>query len=234
VALLLRLCRELRAPIHVVHLSAASAARLVAEAKREGLPMTAETCPHYLALAAEDVEDGRTEFKCAPPVRDRQNRDALWDALADGTIGLVVSDHSPCPPLLKQPDRGDFMTAWGGIASLQLALPVVWTEARRRGLGLDRVASWMAEAPARLAGLGARKGRIAPGYDADLVAFDPDASFEVEAAGIHHRHKLTPYLGRRLHGVVRKTWLGGRPVFSKGSFEGAPRGALLSVSHGQQ
>ncbi len=234
VALLLRLCRELRAPIHVVHLSAASAARLVAEAKREGLPMTAETCPHYLALAAEDVEDGRTEFKCAPPVRDRQNRDALWDALADGTIGLVVSDHSPCPPLLKQPDRGDFMTAWGGIASLQLALPVVWTEARRRGLGLDRVASWMAEAPARLAGLGARKGRIAPGYDADLVAFDPDASFEVKGAGIHHRHKLTPYLGRRLHGVVRKTWLGGRPVVSQGSFEGAPRGALLSVSDGQQ
>jgi allantoinase len=233
VALLLRLCRELRAPIHVVHLSAAAAARLVAEARREGLPMTAETCPHYLALAAEEVADGRTEFKCAPPVREAENRDALWDALADGTIGLVVSDHSPCPPLFKQPGSGDFMAAWGGIASLQLALPVVWTEARRRGLSLGRLASWMAEASARLAGLGARKGRIAPGHDADLVAFDPDASFEVEGARIHHRHKLTPYLGRTLHGVVRKTWLRGRPVFSAGGFEGAPRGALLSVSDGR-
>ncbi len=230
VALLLRLCRELRAPIHVVHLSAASAARLVAEAHREGLPMTAETCPHYLALAAEDIADGRTEFKCAPPVRERANRDALWEALADGTIGLVVSDHSPCPPLLKQPERGDFMNAWGGIASLQLALPVVWTEARRRGLALGRLVGWMAEAPARLAGLAARKGRIAPGQDADLVAFDPDATFEVEGVGIHHRHKLTPYIGRTLHGVVRKTWLRGRPVFSRGSFEGAPAGALLPVS----
>jgi len=233
VALLLRLCRELRAPIHVVHLSAAAAARLVAEACREGLPLTAETCPHYLALAAEEIEDGRTEFKCAPPVRERANRDALWDALLDGTIGLVVSDHSPCPPLLKEPEHGDFMAAWGGIASLQLSLPVVWTEARRRGVPLSRLAAWMAEAPARLAGLASHKGRIAPGYDADLVAFDPDATFEVEGAGIHHRHKLTPYLGRTLHGVVRKTWLRGRPVFSEGSFEGAPRGALLQVSHGQ-
>jgi len=232
VALLLRLCRELGAPIHVVHLSAASAARLVAEAHREGLPMTAETCPHYLALAAEEVEDGRTEFKCAPPVRERENRDALWDALVGGTIGMVVSDHSPCPPLLKEPARGDFMAAWGGIASLQLALPVVWTEARRRGLGLGRLVGWMAEGPAKLAGLAARKGRIAPGYDADLVAFDPDASFEVAAAGIHHRHKLTPYLGRTLHGVVRKTWLRGRPAFSAGDFDGAPKGALLSASHG--
>jgi allantoinase len=231
VALLLRLCRETRAPIHVVHLSAAGAAGLVAEAQREGLPMTAETCPHYLALTAEEVEDGRTEFKCAPPVRERANQDALWAALADGTIGLVVSDHSPCPPLLKQPEAGDFMAAWGGIASLQLALPVVWTEARRRGVGLARVVGWMAEAPARLAGL-AGKGRIAPGYDADLVAFDPEATFDVEGPGLHHRHKLTPYLGQRLHGVVSKTWLRGRPVFSAGSFEDAPRGALLSVSHG--
>lgn len=228
VALLLRLCRELRSPIHVVHLSAASAAGLLAEARREGLPLSAETCPHYLALAAEEVEDGRTEFKCAPPVRERANRDALWDALLDGTIGLVVSDHSPCLPELKRAESGDFIAAWGGIASLQLALPVVWTEARRRGVGLERVASWMAEAPARLAGFGASKGRIAAGCDADLVAFDPEATFEVEAAAIHHRHKLTPYRGRTLRGVVRKTWLRGRPVFEDGSFEGAPAGALLS------
>jgi len=230
VALLLRLCRELRAPVHVVHLSAAAAVPLVAEARREGLPLTAETCPHYLALAAEDVADGRTEFKCAPPVREQRNQDALWDALSDGTIGLVVSDHSPCPPVMKQPDRGDFMAAWGGIASLQLALPIVWTEARRRGVGLERLVGWMAEAPARLAGLADRKGRIAAGYDADLVAFDPDASFEVAAGGIEHRHKLTPYLGRRLRGVVRQTWVRGRRVFSAGVFEGSPRGALLSIS----
>ncbi len=233
VALLLRLCREVRAPIHVVHLSAAGAARLVAEGRREGLPLTAETCPHYLALAAEEIEDGRTEWKCAPPVRERANQDALWEALLDGTIGLVVSDHSPCPPLLKEPARGDFMAAWGGIASLQLALPVVWTEARRRGVPLARIAEWMAAAPARLAGLQATKGRIATGCDADLVAFDPDATFRVTADGIHHRHALTPYLGRTLHGVVRRTWLRGRPAFSHGSFEGAPRGALVTAPHGQ-
>jgi len=230
VALLLRLCRELRAPVHVVHLSAAAAVPLVVEARREGLPLTAETCPHYLALAAEEVGDGHTEFKCAPPVRERTNRDALWAALLDGTLDLVVSDHSPCPPLLKQPERGDFMAAWGGIASLQLALPVVWTEAKRRGVGLERLAGWMAEAPARLAGLAGRKGRIAAGYDADLVAFDPDATFEVAASVIEHRHKMTPYLGRRLHGVVRQTWLRGRRVFSAGGFEGSPHGALLSAS----
>lgn len=232
IALLLRLCRELRAPIHVVHLSAAGAARLVAEARKEGLPLTAETCPHYLALAAEEVEDGRTEFKCAPPVRERANLEALWDALLDGTIGLVVSDHSPCPPLMKQSERGDFMAAWGGIASLQLALPVVWSEARRRGVPLSRLAAWMAEAPARLAGLQTR-GRIAAGCHADLVAFDPDATFRVEQAMLHQRHKLTPYLGRTLHGVVRKTWLHGRPVFSGGSFNGAPCGALAGVPDGE-
>ncbi len=230
VALLLKLCRELRAPIHVVHLSAAGASGLVAEARREGLPMSAETCPHYLALSAEEIGDGRTEFKCAPPVRERANQDALWDALEDGTIGLVVSDHSPCPPALKQREAGDFMGAWGGIASLQLALPVVWTEARRRRIGIDRLAEWMAAAPARLAGLRERKGRIVPGCDADLVAFDSEAGFEVRGEGLHHRHKLTPYLGRSLFGVVRRTWLRGRLVFSDGSFRGAPAGALISVT----
>jgi allantoinase len=220
--------------VHVVHLSAAAALPLVAEARREGLPLTAETCPHYLALAAEEVGDGRTEWKCAPPVRERANQDALWAALVDGTLGLVVSDHSPCPPLLKQPERGDFMAAWGGIASLQLSLPIVWSGARSRGLALGRLASWMAEAPARLAGLDGRKGRIAPGYDADLVVFDPEASFEVDAGGILHRHKLTPYLGRRLHGVVKQTWLRGCRVFSGGAFEGSPRGVLLQGPDGRR
>jgi allantoinase len=232
VALLLALCRERRAPIHVVHLSAASAAPLLAEARREGLPLTAETCPHYLALAAEAVPDGRTEFKCAPPVRDASNREALWDALRDGTIGMVVSDHSPCPPALKLPEQGDFLAAWGGIASLQLALPVVWTEARRRGFGLVDVARWMAQEPARLAGLSDRKGRLAPGYDADLVVFDADAEWTVEPQALHHRHKLTPYRDRALAGVVAQTYLRGRLVFDRGRFDGPPRGALLSASHG--
>jgi allantoinase len=231
VGLLVRLARELRARVHVVHLSAAGAARLVAEARREGLPLSAETCPHYLSLEAESVPDGRTDCKCAPPVRGRHNREALWDALRDGTLSMIVSDHSPCPPEMKALDRGDFTAAWGGIASLQLALPVVWTQARARGFGLADVARLMAEAPATLAGLDARKGRLAPGYDADLVVLDPEATFVVEAGALHHRHKLTPYAGQTLHGVVRRTYVRGRLAFDGSTF---PRGAgvLLEARHG--
>jgi allantoinase len=232
VALLVRLAREFRAPIHVVHLSAAGAARLVGEARAEGLPLSAECCPHYLAFDAESVPDGRTEFKCAPPVREASNREALWEAVRSGVIGMIVSDHSPCPPELKLLERGDFAAAWGGIASLQLALPVVWTEARARGHSLAALAGWMSEGPARLAGLAGHKGRIAAGYDADLVVFDPEASFVVEPARLHHRHKLTPYAGRNLQGVVRQTYLGGRLVYDAGTFASAPTGALLRSAHG--
>jgi len=231
VALLVRLVREFRAPVHVVHLSAAGAASLVADAQREGLPLTAETCPHYLALEAEAVPDGGTEWKCAPPIRERRNREALWSALRAGTLSMVVSDHSPCPPEMKALGRGDFATAWGGIASLQLALPVVWTEARARGLGLADVARLMSTAPARLAGLHARKGRIAAGYDADLVVFDADATFTVEPASLQHRHKLTPYAGRTLHGVVRRTLVRGRTAFDAGAFA-SPSGSLIESCHG--
>ena len=231
-ALLARLAGEFQARIHIVHVSAAGAARLVGEAKRDGVPLSAESCPHYLALDAEAVPDGRTEFKCAPPLRDARNREALWAALRAGVIEMVVSDHSPCPPELKLLERGDFAAAWGGIASLQLALPVVWTEARARGFSLADLASWMSAAPARLAGLAARKGRLAPGYDADLVVFDPEASFVVEPEALHHRHKLTPYAGRVLHGVVRQTFVGGRLVYDAGTFAGAPSGALLSAADG--
>jgi allantoinase len=206
---------------HVLHLSAADAIGLVA-----GAPgVTAETCPHYLALAAEEIPDGATQFKCCPPIRERANRERLWQALQDGIIGCVVSDHSPCPPGLKRlargdVNRGDFGAAWGGISSVQLALPVVWTQARRRGLALDDVARWMASAPADLAGL-AGKGRIAPGCDADLVAFAPEDSFTVEPERLYHRHRLTPYAGQRLYGVVRRTWLRGVPA-------GPPAGRLLT------
>ncbi|MQA26346.1 MAG: allantoinase AllB [Micromonosporaceae bacterium] len=205
---------------HVLHVSAAAAAREVARARDAGARISAETCPHYLTLAAEDVPDGATEHKCCPPIRGRANAEALWSALAAGAIGSVVSDHSPCVPELKQ---GDFGSAWGGIASLQLGLPLVWTGARSRGHGLTDVARWMATAPAALVGL-PHKGRIATGCDADLVAFAPDDEFVVDPATLRHRHPVTPYAGKRLTGVVRRTWLRGRPV------DDEPAGQLLRRS----
>jgi len=221
VAAVIDAARSTGARAHVLHLSAADAVPLLARARRDGVAITAETCPHYLALAAEDIPEGATEFKCCPPIRERANSGRLWQALRDGIIDCVVSDHSPCPPELKAQGGGDFGAAWGGISSLQLALPVVWTGARRRGHSLDEVARWMAAGPARIAGL-AGKGRIEPGGDADLVAFAPDDGFTVDPARLHHRHRLTPYAGQRLDGVVRRTWLRGEPA------GGAPAGRLLS------
>ncbi|TQN35661.1 allantoinase [Blastococcus colisei] len=207
---------------HVVHLADADALPILRAARAEGVRITVETCPHYLTFAAEDVPDGATPFKCCPPIREVWHREALWAALADDDrplIDMVVSDHSPCTPELKRLDAGDFGEAWGGIASLQLALPVVWSGARARGIGLDRVVRWMAEAPARLAGLPA-KGAIAVGRDADLVAFAPEERWRV--GRLEHRHAVTPYADRELHGVVRRTWLRGQLA------EGAPIGRLLS------
>jgi allantoinase len=208
---LLAAARQTGCRVHVVHLSAAAALPGIAAARREGLPVTVETCPHYLALAAEDVPDGGTVFKCCPPVRPAANRDGLWRALAAGLIDCVVSDHSPCPPADKALDSGDFGAAWGGIASLQLSLPVTWTAAAARGHGLADVARWMAQAPARLAGLDGR-GEIRPGAQADFCVLAPDEEFTVDPAMLRQRHPLTPYAGRRLRGVVRQTWLRGRPV----------------------
>ncbi|MFE5672256.1 allantoinase AllB [Agromyces sp. NPDC056523] len=196
---------------HILHLSSATALPLIAAAKRDGVRLTAETCPHYLALTAEDVPAGATAYKCCPPIRETDNRDALWGGLEDGTIDLVVTDHSPAPADLKHAGGGDFDEAWGGIASLQLGLPVVWTEARRRGIPLERVVGWMASAPARMAGV-AGKGELAVGGAADLAVVAPEAEFTVEAARLEHRHPITPYDGRTLRGVVRATYLGGEPV----------------------
>jgi allantoinase len=197
--------------VHIVHLSAADALPLIAAARAEGVRVTAETCPHYLTLDAGAIPDGATEFKCCPPIRDAANADRLWAALADGLITCVVSDHSPCTPQLKRRDTGDFAAAWGGIASVQLGLPVIWTAARARGYTLADVVSWMARRPADLVGLHG-KGRIAVGADADLVAFDPDGTFVVDPHRLHHRNPVTPYAGKTLRGVVRTTWLRGRRV----------------------
>ncbi len=216
---MITLCRRHRCRAHIVHVSAASALPPIRQARREGLPITAETCPHYLAFGAEEIGDGRTLHKCAPPIRDRANSEELWAALADGTLDLIASDHSPCPPELKRVDTGDFAGAWGGISSLQLSLPVVWTHAARRGHGVERLAQWLCAAPARLAGIDGMKGRLAPGLDADIVIWDPEATWTVRSADLHHRHKPTPYDGLTLRGSVKATFVRGRQVFGAPGFE---------------
>lgn len=206
--------------LHILHVAGAEAVDTLVGAPAR---VTAETCPHYLTFAAEDVPHGATEFKCAPPIRSREHRERLWEGLLDGTLQMVVSDHSPAPPDLKRVEDGDFLSAWGGIASLELRLPAVWDGARRRGIGIERLVEWLSAAPARLAGLGHRKGRIAPGYDADLTVFDPDGETFVSATALHQRHPLTPYDGMRLAGRLREVLLAGA---------GAPeRGKLLRSEH---
>jgi allantoinase len=227
IQLLINLCGEYRCPTHVVHLSSADALPLIREARAAGLPLTVETCPHYLALAAEEVPDGDPRFKCAPPIRERDNRERLWGGLRDGLIDTIGSDHSPAPPGLKHLATGNLQRAWGGIASLQLVLSVVWTAAQPRGATLVDLVDWMGRRPARLVGLGGRKGALAPGYDADLVVFDSLAEFAVAPGMLHHRHKLTPYEGRTLRGRVDMTFLRGRKVYDAGRFDGSPGGCMI-------
>ena len=227
IALLQRLSREFNLHIHIVHLASSDALAPLRRAKAEGARISVETCPHYLSFAAEEIPDGATEFKCAPPLRENENREKLWSALQDGTIDLVASDHSPCPPSMKLLAQGDFLRAWGGIASLQLGLPVMWTQARSRGYALTDIARWMCSGPARLAGLAQKKGAISVGCDADLVILDPDRRFHVDPTALHHRHKLTPYAGRELTGVVKKTFLRGQPIFDHGTFSASPQGRVL-------
>lgn len=216
VALMIELAEEFGTHVHVVHVSSAQSLPLLREARERGAHVTCETCPHYLTFAAEDIADGATELKCAPPIRSRDNRETLWRAVLDGTIEMIVSDHSPCPPHMKAQDTGDFFASWGGIASLQVGLSAVWHEAQARGASIALLAERMSAAPARLAGLERRKGRLAAGYDADIVIWDPDASVSVDDMTLHHRHQLTPYRGRQFTGLVRATYVAGAPVFRDG------------------
>jgi allantoinase len=227
IRMMLSLCREYGFRLHIVHLATAQALRQLQAARSEGLPVSVETCPHYLHLEAETIPEGATLYKCAPPIRSHENREGLWQGLRDGTIDLVVTDHSPCPPAMKRMDEGSFKTAWGGISSLSVALSVMWTEASQRGFSLMDIARWMAEGPSQLAGCHSHKGRIAPGFDADMVVLDPDAKFKVTPERLHYRHPVSPYLGETLRGVVKATYLRGQSVFVDGTFPGEPRGLEL-------
>ena len=224
IRLLISLCREYGFRLHIVHLSANQALPALRSARLEGLPVSVETCPHYLHFQAEAISRGATQFKCAPPIRGAENREKLWNALKDGTIDLVATDHSPCLPQMKRFAEGNFQTAWGGIPSLSVALPVMYTEARARGSSLMDIARWMAEAPAKLVGCQLQKGKIAAGYDADLVVFDEDSEFLVTPERLHHRHRFSPHLGEKLKGEVKATYVRGRLVFADNAFHGNPEG----------
>ena len=232
VALVIEIAQVTGAWLHIVHVSSARTATMVASARARGVRITAETCPHYLWFDAAEIPDGATEYKCAPPIRAVGDRDGLWHALSAGDLHMIVSDHSPCPPILKRRDVGDYFVAWGGIASLQLGISVVWTAMRARRLEIDHLTRWMGEEPAGLARLGGRKGRIAADYDADIVLFDPEERFEVRADALLHRHKISPYLGAHLHGTVEATYVRGALAYDRRNGPVAtPPGQLVLQSY---
>jgi len=219
IEMMIRLSEEFDCLVHIVHLSSANSISQIADARYRRLPITVETGEHYLYFNAEDIKDGQTQFKCAPPIREKYNNDQLWDALKQGVIDFVATDHSPAPPDLKQMQTGDFTKAWGGIASLQFALPILWTAAQKHGCDLHDIAKWLCENPAKLIGLENKKGKIEKGYDADLVIWDAEASFTVNEKMIHHKHKVSPYMGEKLYGVVEQTYIAGNKVYDKGNFK---------------
>jgi allantoinase len=233
VELMIRLSREFNTPVHIVHLSSAEAVPILSRAQAAGVKITAETCPHYLHFAAEEIPDGATQFKCCPPIRERENREKLWEALRRETIDMIVSDHSPCPGGMKLLESGDFLNAWGGIASLQLRLPVIWTEVSRRGFSLQDLTKWLCSNPAKQVSLHHRKGSIAVGCDADLVIWNPNEEFRVDSEALYHRHKITPYQGERLNGVVKQTFLRGKRIYDGSAVGTKPSGTILlkEVSH---
>ena len=227
IRMIARLAREFGTRVHIVHVASAEAADEVARAKADGVRISAETCPHYLAFAAGEIRDEATEFKCAPPIRGARHREALWMALGCGTLDLIATDHSPSPPAMK---CGGFARAWGGVASLEVSLAAVWTGVAQRwsaaDAGLKACTTYLGEAPAALANL-SRKGRIAEGCDADFVIWDPDAEWTVDPSRLQQRHKLTPYAGRTVRGRVHATYLRGACVWDGTGIVGAPRGRLV-------
>jgi allantoinase len=229
IRLMIRLCRQYRFRLHIVHLSTALALEELQTARDEGLPITVETCPHYLYFAAEEIADGATLLKCAPPIRSRENQQQLWQGLREGIIDMVVTDHSPCPPAMKREDTGRFDLAWGGIASLSLAPSIIHTECCRRGFTLDEIVRWMSSAPAALAGISHRAGALQAGRDANFVVFDTGAEFTVTADKLHYRHAISPYLNETLRGVVKTTYLRGEAVYREGCFAPTPSGRELTL-----
>ena len=230
VELLIHLCAEFNSPVHIVHLSSANSIEKIREAKAKGLPLTVETCPQYLYYNAEDIPDGNTLFKCAPPIREKENNEKLWKALKDGIIDFIVTDHSPATPELKKIESGNLKEAWGGIASIQFSLPVVWTKAKERGFGIPEIARLMSSSVAGFIGQ-ENKGKIKVGYDADIVVWDPEERFTVKKENIHYRHKISPYVSEELYGVVKQTYVGGKKVYENGNFISLPQGKVLLQKH---
>ncbi len=228
IALMIRLCEQYRCRVHIVHLSSAGSIEQIKQARQKGLPVTVETAQHYLYFNAEEIPDAQTAFKCAPPIREQENNEQLWQALQEGVIDFVATDHSPAPPAMKEISSGNLMKAWGGIASLQLALPVLWTAARKRKIPVTSMARWLCEKPALLPGVQKSKGKIAKGFDADLVVWDPNKSFRVTAEALHHKHKITPYINQELYGVVEQTWLAGQLIFEQGNFPALNKGKIIT------
>ncbi|MDZ4808014.1 MAG: allantoinase AllB [Bacteroidota bacterium] len=226
IALMIRLCEEYNCRTHIVHLSSADSIEQIARAKQKGLPLTVETAQHYLYFNAEDIRDGCTEYKCAPPIREKENNERLWQALKAGIIDFVATDHSPAPPAMKELVSGDFMKAWGGISSIQFALPILWTAAKKHNCKLEEMAKWLCEKPALLPHL-MSKGNIAKGKDADFVVWSPEKSFSVTENIIYHKHKITPYLNEELYGVVEQTWLCGQKIVAEGKFLHLNKGSIL-------
>ena len=225
--LMIKLCEEFDTPVHIVHLCSSNSITTIQQAKSKGLPITTETCPHYLYFNAEDIPDGQTAYKCAPPIREKENNDLLWQALRDGLFSVIVTDHSPAIPEIKELNSGNLKKAWGGIAGLQFSLPVLWTKAKIRGISIPEVAKLMSSNVADFLNLSDRKGRINAGFDADLLVWDPEETFEVKPENIHYKHKISPYIGERLSGVIKQTYVGGNKVFDQGKFIELNQGKII-------
>ena len=232
VKLLIQLSKEFDARIHIVHLSSADILAEIAQTRNDGYPISVETCPHYLHFSSEHISDGDTRFKCAPPIWESDNKEKLWSGLENGLINFITSDHSPCTAELKNLEVGDFEKAWGGISSIQFTLPIIWTECKTRGYSMDQLINWMSKQPAKFIGKDQQKGQISPGFDADLVCWNPDKKYIIQKEAIHHKNKLTPYEGESLYGVVNATFLRGQKVYKNGEFLGDPKGKIILNNNG--